>query len=887
MAQTLDYIELAKQLFWNGWSAGDVFDKLNETHIRQHDAEISDKAVDDIFQKLLKDGYAFLPGLNEYVRGARADGTKLPEFKVDRDAMDQWIEEQGAAEDRRAVEENEPLLMRKLAPSFVQGALKDARTGREPGGLKEFGRLASDAVTNLVQPLTAPVGNLLATIDPTHTYAFKDPGDPEGLFRDPGLAASAALAAVQPETAPLALARLAMATGRAGAAMKAVKAAKALKGTELAGDAAKLNRLARFAMQSGTDAAGTYLGSRVNDQTYNYSGLESGLSGLFGTGIGYMLRPGADVAGRAAEATGKAVDRAVAGKEAVDVGLQGVPAVYKMNRAPARPVGQTDEFIRYALNELGLKPEDLPSGWLNDRATRGTAAQLENTIISSPVGEKFAQRWANANEILGARLKAILNDPNAYELLERLRREWPQIKQNALGDHFNLSNAFEKHPEIADALRAADEARMAELRGRFDVETPEGAAALDEALKGVAQPSNTMAYLDARISELEKNMRLAGGVDALDAPDITELKILKQLRERLGNDGGSPLQRLEGLDRLRKKIHTNLEKNKEAKLTPEQSRIFGRVKAEILKDQEAILSNSDWFGDVANDAAALWHEKRVKAAKFLDAEDKNALGQFLNPATPNEKQFWNALTSSRAFNERLKEALTQGGEEGQALLHDLQNLALDGALAEERKTGVPWTSARNRYARSDIREALNTLVGADDPRLQEIDKILELGSRMGGAGEAGSAFGRNANMSWRKLARLKRQYSTARKMAEADQGIGPKSLWADMDEYLRLAEGEGLPTGEQVAPYVPKTPSNLAPDMSPMRRAMNGLAENPVVKTTAKTTASATARQAARPGPFLQPDDSEPPEELTELEKRLWRETGWRPRPDVGGFAVN
>ena len=194
MAQTLDYIELAKQLFWNGWSAGDVFDKLNETHIRQHDAEISDKAVDDIFQKLLKDGYAFLPGLNEYVRGARADGTKLPKIKVDRDAMGQWIEEQGAAEDRRAIEENEPLLWRKTFPSVVQGRMQDARTGKKPGGLKEFGRAASDFATDLVQPLTAPVGNLLVTIDPTHTYAFKDPGDPEGLFRDPGMAASAALA---------------------------------------------------------------------------------------------------------------------------------------------------------------------------------------------------------------------------------------------------------------------------------------------------------------------------------------------------------------------------------------------------------------------------------------------------------------------------------------------------------------------------------------------------------------------------------------------------------------------------------------------------------------------------------------------------------------------
>lgn len=887
MAAQLDFIEYAKNLFWNGAGPGTVKQKLDEAHIMQDGTAVSRETARAIFQKLLDDGYAFLPGLNKYVANRK---TADPSFKappVNREAMDQYIAEQRDKDAAQTIKENEPWAMRQFAPSFVKGRLQDAYSGKTTGGLKEFGRLASDAVTNYFAVPGQLAFKALDAVDPWHTYASADASNPEGILRDPGAVLATAASFVQPELLPLTYAKLAMNMGKFGQASKAVKAAKALRGVGLSSDAAKLMRAGRFAGGVGTDAASSYLGSRVNDQTPNYTAGEALAGGVIGMGAQRLLRPTANAAAKGAEDASKAIDRAVAGKEAVDIGLQDVPAVYKLNRAPERPIGQTDDFVRYAMdtrNGLGMAPADLPSGVLSDRVASSPAQRMEQTLVSSNIGEPYARRWANFNDVLNTRAHQLTGDPSAYETILKAKMLWPKIRENALGEHFNLSNAFDRHPEIADAMRLADEQQMAKIRQMFNTETLEGVEQADAMLRDIIAPKKTLDYIDARIKELEKTQRYAGGVDALDAPDAAELKILKQLKQTLTPQGISPLQQLEHLDELRKRIQTNLEKNPEAKVTPDQAKIFRKIRTYLLDDQETLLGNKEWFGDVVDEAVPLWKEKRQQARIFLDGED--LMEPYLNPRTPDEKSFRGKLATSRAFNENVRAALEQGGAEGAELLGDMQNIALDAALAEERKTGIPWTSARSRYNRDDVRGALNAIVGPDDPRLVEMDKILELGSRMGSPQEAGSAFGRNANISLRQQMRMKRMYSAARKMAEADQGIGPKSNWADMEEYLRVAEGEGLPTGEQVPSYVPKETPTLAPDMSNTRRAMNSFTEKPAVQGSARAGAGTLGRQAARPGPLLTRDDSEPPEGLSEIDKRLWKEVGWRPRPDVGGFIV-
>lgn len=886
MAAQLDFIEYAKHLFYQGAGPGTVKQKLDEAHILQDGTAVSRETARAIFQRLLDDGYAFLPGLYKYVENRK---TKDPSFKappVNREAMDDYIDQQRAKAVNQA-KENEPWAMRQFAPSFVQGRLLDAYSGKTPGGVKEFGRLASDAVTNYIAVPGQLPFKALDAVDPWHTYASFDASNPDALLRNPGDLAAIAASFVQPELLPLTFARLAMNMGKLGLAKKAVNAAKALRGVGLSSDAAKLMRAGRFAGGVGTDAAASYLGSRVNDQTPNYTAGEALAGGVIGMGAQRLLKPTANAAAKGAEDASKAIDRAVAGKEAVDIGLQDVPAVYKLNRAPERPIGQTDDFVRYAMdtrNGLGMAPADLPSGVLSDRVASSPAQRMEQTLVSSNIGEPYARRWANFNDVLNTRAHQLTGDPSAYETILKAKMLWPKIRENALGEHFNLSNAFDRHPEIADAMRLADEQQMAKIRQMFNTETLEGVEQADAMLRDIIAPKKTLDYIDARIKELEKTQRYAGGVDALDAPDAAELKILKQLKQTLTPQGISPLQQLEHLDELRKRIQTNLEKNPEAKVTPDQAKIFRKIRTYLLDDQETLLGNKEWFGDVVDEAVPLWKEKRQQARIFLDGED--LMEPYLNPRTPDEKSFRGKLATSRAFNENVRAALEQGGAEGAELLGDMQHIALDAALAEERKTGIPWTSARSRYNRDDVRGALNAIVGPDDPRLVEMDKILELGSRMGSPQEAGSAFGRNANLSLRQQMRMKRMYGAARRMAEADQGIGPKSNWADMEEYLRVAEGEGLPTGEQVPSYVPKETPTLAPDMSNTRRAMNSFTEKPAVQGSARAGAGTFGRQAARPGPLLTRDDSEPPEGLSELEKRLWKETGWRPRPDVGGFIV-
>lgn len=887
MAEPLNYIEYAKHLFYQGAGPGDVKQKLDEAHILQDGTAVSRETARAIFMKLLDDGYAFLPGLRKYVENRQTKDSSFKAPPFNREAMYQYIAEQRSKDAAQMIKENEPWAMRQFAPSFVQGRLQDAYSGKTPGGLKEFGRLASDAVTNYFAVPGQLAFKALDAVDPWHTYASADASNPEGFLRDPGAVAATVASFVQPELLPLTYARLAMNMGKAGQAIKAVKAAQALRGVGLSSDAAKLMRAGRFAGGVGTDAAASYLGSRVNDQTPDYTAGEALAGGVIGMGAQRLLRPTANAAAKGAEDASKAIDRAVAGKEAVDIGLQDVPAVYKLNRAPERPIGQTDDFVRYAMdtrNGLGMAPADLPSGVLSDRVASSPAQRLEQSLVSSDIGEPYARRWANFNDVLNTRATQLTGETSPYETIIKAKMYWPKIRENAMADHFNLSNAFDRHPEIAEAMRAADDQGVAKIRQMFDVDTPEGLEQADAMLRDIIAPKKTLDYIDGRIKELKKTQRYAGGVDALDSPDAAELKILNQLKKTMQPTGVSPLQQLEHLDALRKRIQANLERNPEAKVTPDQAKIFRKIRSKLLDDQETLLGNKEWFGDVVDEAVPLWKEKRQQARIFLDGED--LMEPYLNPRTPNEKEFRGKLASSRAFNENVRAALEQGGPEGAELLRDMQDVALDAALSEEKKTGIPWTSARNRYNRSDVRAALNAIVGPDDPRLVEMDKILELGSRMGSPQEAGSAFGRNANNSYRKKMKMKRMYGAARRMAEADQGIGPKSNWADMEEYLRVAEGEGLPTGEQVPSYVPKETPTLAPEMSIARRAMNTVLEKPAVQGSARAGAGAFGRQAARPGPLLTRDDSEPPEYLSEIDKRLWKETGWRPRPDVGGFIV-
>lgn len=854
MAEKTNFVEYAKALFWQDMDAPKVANEMLA-------AGASKSAVKAIFQKLLDDGYGFLPGLSKLAASTTdAAHGGFDGSAPNRDEMQRYLTERADAVDEQLLKDEHPV-KRIFAPSYMRGQLKDARTG-ESSVLRSTGRALSDLATDAPAILGGVVGKVLNRVDPWHNYKFADPGDPDGLLRDPAVLTSAAA----PFVAPAALAAGARGLEVLGRLSSAGKMAKALEAYR---SGSRLAQAGRFAAEAAADAAGAYGASRLSDFTPNYSAAEAAVGGALGATFGRAFPRGADLAKQGADKAAATANRAVLGPGS-DVGLQELPAVYKMEPRAVRPKGKADETVRYLTQDLGLGADALPASVLSPKDVRNTATRLEQTLVSSPIGDRYMNRWANLNRILQKRARDLIGDADAYATIENLRRRWPNIAEKVYGEHFNLGRSFEHRPDIAEGLRAAEANQLQALERNFGALGSSEEAS--EILSRVSAAPNTSAFLESRIKELEKDLK-RGSLGSLDSPDMAELDLLRKVKERVQERDITPMQRLQDLDGIRTKIDANILKDPNKKVTPTQAKTLKQIKHFLLDDMEQILGNREWFGDVAETAADTWKSNRAKMRTF--GKGARELEQYIAPDRIDAKGLRSRLVNDPYFNESIRTTLEMGGDEGRELLGEMESLALDAALGEEKKIGIPWTSAANKYNATATAQSLGKLLGTDSRRLAEMRTILDAGSRMGSPEEAGSAFARNSGnlLNPVKKASLKfqeRMYANARRSALADQGLGKRPLF-DVEDLIER-EG-GIPRGEQVAPVVAKTetaplitapeiPAAVRPKLATMGRAVGGT--------------------IGRRDTSL---EEVPPAGLTETELELWK-MGWRPRPE-GGFAVD
>lgn len=824
------------------------------------------------FDALAADGYSFLPEILKYSR-AKVKRPYPVETNVDREEMAAYLRYQAWKQQRDVLREEKPVLS-QVFPGMLQGLRADAKNGRDPDKFdpKDPGRIAVDAFTAPFRAGWKAFGDAIDKSKYPELYANpetrqyipgrwkgQDMDDPAGAFNDVWMAASM----LNPGKLV-----------RAGAGKILGKTAVpriAGRGLQVLGTRASKYAppVGRFLTDVGVETAGAYGASRISDFTRPYSVAEAGIGGGAGIGAQRLLEnlPRARAFGKALRAKSSALkDRAlptIYGERAVPAvpargaedGLEaaqrsafdgvsqnlaitsnGTPAAGRAaertaggvpvsgasaaGEAAGRAAGaQGDVFaqnvkdptLRYLIQKLGLKPEEIPGAVFNTRGGESVIGALERNIGSSAHGDQFLQRHAAFKTRLNKRMTEALNAPvngrlpntDPTDAIYFLRDHWKEIKDRAFDGHFNFANKFEG--QLAEDLAQADEIAYSKLLQMADADPGIG---ISETLAKYASPTRTKDLLKTRRGQINQKQAGWENVDEFRKLGQDEQKLIDQVEEALGDDDFSPLRRIRQLAYGVQNINDYLfTKSAEKKLLNSSEKFLSSLKQRMKDDMEAILT-SGWFGDAGQAAVGPWRESAEKAAKFLEGE--RALAPYLNPQTIDATGFVNHLKGGRDFDAKVRTALEMGGEFGKNSLDDMRRIQLLNTIKLD-KDGIAGTTTRENADK--ISGPILTLFDKGDPLLGEYLAIVTALSRAGSPIEAGSAAGRNfisefligEPSHWWKMRKL----NAAREEALVREGIIPpkRAAWEDAvatpSTGARAAEEAPVPGPMTEAPELP------------------------------------------------------------------------------------
>jgi len=912
------------------------------------------------FDALAADGYSFLPEIWKYSR-AKVKRPYPVETNVDREEMAGYLRYQAWKQQRDVLREEKPVLS-QVFPGMLQGLRADAKNGRDPDKFdsKDPGRIAVDAFTAPFRAGWKAFGDAIDKSKYPELYANpetrkyipgrwkgQDMDDPAGAFNDVWMAASM----LNPGQLV-----------RAGAGKVLVKTAVpriAGRWLQVLGTRASkyAPSIGRFLTDVGVETAGAYGASRISDFTRPYSVAEAGIGGGAGIGAQRLIEnlPRARAFGKALRAKSSALkDRAlpsIYGERAVPAvpargaedGLEaaqrsafdgvsqslavtsnGTPAgrvpvsgAAAAGEAAGRAAGaQGDVFaqnvkdptLRYLIQKLGLKPEEIPGAVFNTRGGESVIGALERNIGSSAHGDQFLQRHAAFKTRLNKRMTEALNEPingrlpntDPTDAIYFLRDHWNEIKDKAFESHFNFSNKFEG--KLAEDLAQADETIYSKLLQMAEADPRVG---ISETLAKYATPKRTKDFLKTRRGQMARKYEDWENVDAFRAIGQDEQKLIDQVEATLGDDDFRPLRRIRQLAYGVQNINDYLfTKSAEKKLLNSSEKFLRVLKQRMKDDMEAILT-SGWFGDAGQAAVGPWRESAEKAAKFLEGE--RALAPYLNPQTIDATGFVNHLKGGRDFDAKVRTALEMGGEFGKNSLDDMRRIQLLNTIKLD-KDGIAGTTTRENAEK--ISGPILTLFDKGDPLLGEYLAIVTALSRAGSPIEAGSAAGRNfisefligEPSHWWKMRKL----NAAREEALVREGIIPpkRASWEDAvatpSTGARAAEEAPVPGPMTEAPELPGervpappersaadviattsepssvidvTPAPSAPEPPALPPSTSRTSRLRVLGTTAANAASGAAGLAARRK--AQEDENE---------RWLAEHYGWKPR---AFFEVN
>lgn len=886
------------------------------------------------FDALAADGYSFIPEILKYSR-AKVKRPYPVETNVDREEMAGYLRYQAWKQQRDVLREEKPVLS-QVFPGMLQGLRADAKNGRDPDKFdsKDLGRIAVDAFTAPFRAGWKAFGDAIDKSKYPELYANpetrkyipgrwkgQDMDDPAGAFNDVWMAASM----LNPGQLV-----------RAGAGKVLVKTAVpriAGRGLQVLGTRASkyAPSVGRFLTDVGVETAGAYGASRISDFTRPYSVAEAGIGGGAGIGAQRLIEnlPRARAFGKALRAKSSALkDRALP----TIYGERAVPAIPARGAEDGLEAAQRSAFdgvsqsfaagaqgdvfaqnikdptLRFLIQKLGLKPEEIPGAVFNTRGGESVIGALERNIGSSAHGDQFLQRHAAFKTRLNKRMTEALNAPingrlpntDPTDAIYFLRDHWNEIKDKAFEGHFNFSNKFEG--KLAEDLAQADEAIYSKLLQMAEADPSVG---ISETLAKYATPKQTKDFLKARRGQLARKYEDWESVDAFRALGQDEQKLIDQVEATLGDDDFRPLRRITQLANGVQNINDYLfTKSAEKKLLNSSEKFLRVLKQRMKDDMEAILT-SGWFGDAGQAAVGPWRESAEKAAKFLEGE--RALAPYLNPQTIDATGFVNHLKGGRDFDAKVRTALEMGGEFGKNSLDDMRRIQLLNTIKLD-KDGIAGTTTRENADK--ISGPILTLFDKGDPLLGEYLAIVTALSRAGSPIEAGSAAGRNfisefligEPSHWWKMRKL----NAAREEALVREGIIPpkRAAWEDAvstpSTGARAAEEAPVPGPMAEAPELPGervpappersasdviattsepssvidvTPAPSAPEPPALPPSTSRPSRLRILGTTAANAASGAAGLAARRN--AQEDENE---------RWLAEHYGWKPR---AFFEVN